>query len=172
MTTGQADSSIRIRTATADDGPGLAQMDAESWPAEVQVVPPAAADEPFFARHRSQSDILVAEDGTALLGFVHLARHIPIDKNAHVLHLNALVVAPSARGRGISHRLVEAAIGEARRRGARKLGLRALSTNTVAVTLYERHGFELEGRLRQEFEQPDGTWADDLWFALFLSPTE
>jgi len=59
-------------------------------------------------------------------------------------------------------------INEAYRRGIRKLGLRALSTNTVAVSLYRRHGFEIEGRLCQEFVQPDGTYADDLWMALFL----
>jgi RimJ/RimL family protein N-acetyltransferase len=43
-----------------------------------------------------------------------------------------------------------------------------LSTNTRAITLYERAGFELEGRLRDEIRLPDGTFADDLWFAFWL----
>ena len=61
--------------------------------------------------------------------------------------------------------LISAIVGEARSRGARKLGLRVLSTNTRAIGLYERHGFELEGRLREEIRLPGGTFADDLWFA-------
>jgi GNAT superfamily N-acetyltransferase len=129
---------IRVRTAAPSEGPGLARMDAIGWPLEVQVVPPAAADEPFFTRHRAPEDIVVAREGRVLLGYAQLAPHIPIEKNAHVLHLNALVVAPEARGRGISHLLIDAAIAEARRRGARKLGLRALSTTVglvIAVTL-------------------------------------
>ncbi|KQO59791.1 GNAT family N-acetyltransferase [Curtobacterium sp. Leaf261] len=121
-----------------------------------------------MSAHRRPEDVIVATDGTSIVGYVHLARHVPIAKNDHVLHLNALAVAPSHRGQGLSHRLVHAAIEEARRRGVRKLGLRALSTNSVAVALYRQHGFEVEGRLREEFRQADGTWADDLWMARFL----
>jgi ribosomal protein S18 acetylase RimI-like enzyme len=64
--------------------------------------------------------------------------------------------------------LIRALIEEARRRGARKLGLRVLSTNPGAISLYERHGFEREGRMREEILLPDGTFADDLWYALWL----
>lgn len=162
------DHSVNLRRATHEDDLPLAQVNARAWPLEVQVMPPASADAPFFSPRRPPEDFLVAEDQLGVLGFAHLARHIPIEKNAHVLHLNSLVVSPEARGRGISHLLVDAAIAEARQRGARKLGLRALSTNHVALGLYRKHGFEVEGRLREEFRQPDGSWADDLWLALFL----
>lgn len=144
-------------------------MNAIGWPAEVQVVPPAGADAPFFTDRRQPADVIVSVDPDGdLSGYVHLARHLDIAKNSHVLHVNALVVAPASRGKGISHLLIDAAVAEAEARGVRKLGLRALSTNTVAVALYERHGFVVEGRLREEFRQPDGSWADDLWMARFL----
>jgi len=160
---------LQIRSAAATDAKALAQLDASAWLPEVQVVPPNDADAPFFIGSRRPEDVIVAAERGRLAGYAHLARHIPIPKNSHVLHLNALVVAPEQRGRGISHRLVDAAIDEARSRGARKLGLRALSTNTVAVDLYRQHGFTVEGRLREEFLQPDGSWADDVWMALFLN---
>jgi ribosomal protein S18 acetylase RimI-like enzyme len=94
-----------------------------------------------------------------------------VPANEHVLHFEALAVSPDAHGRGVGSLLIGARVEEARARGARKLGLRALSTNTRAITLYERAGFEPEGRLRDEIRRPDGTFADDLWFALWLDGT-
>ena len=158
---------VRTRTATAEDDVELAQLNASGWSPEIEVVPPDGPTAPFFTDSRPPSDVIVACDD-AIAGYAHLARHIRIPKNEHVLHLNALVVAPHQRGRGISHQLMDAAINEARRRGAQKLGLRALSTNTVALALYHQHGFAIEGQLRREFQQPDGSWADDVWMALFL----
>ena len=152
----------------ADDAE-LARLDASAWSPEVEVVPPNSSTTPFFTDFRPPHDVIVACEDHSIAGYAHLARHIPIPKNKHVLHLNALVVAPHQRGRGISHQLVDAAIDEARQRGAQKLGLRALSTNTVAVDLYRQHGFIIEGQLRREFQQPDGSWADDVWMALFLT---
>jgi ribosomal protein S18 acetylase RimI-like enzyme len=85
-----------------------------------------------------------------------------------VLHLQSVAVAPHARGQGIGARLIAAGIEAARERGALKVGLRALATNTVAISLYERAGFVQEGRLQDEFRLADGTFVDDLWFALWL----
>ena len=163
---------ILIRAATVADDAALARLDAESWPVEFQVMPPRPADEAFFEGRRNVEDVLVAESPVGIVGYVHLARHIPVPANAHVLHLNAIAISEDARGAGLAHRLVDAAIAEARHRGARKLGLRALSNNERAVHLYESHGFELEGRIRSEMLLPDGTYADDLWFGLFLDRPE
>ena len=94
---------------------------------------------------------------------------MPIASNDHVLHFEALAVAPAARGLGVGSRLIEAMIAEARARGTRKFGLRALSTNEQAIRLYQRYGFREEGRLRDEIRLPDGSFADDVWFALPLT---
>jgi len=71
--------------------------------------------------------------------------HIPLRSNANALHLNAIAMASQAGKQGISHLLVAAVNAEVQRRGAIGLGLRALSTNTRAIRLYEGHGFILEG---------------------------
>jgi ribosomal protein S18 acetylase RimI-like enzyme len=159
---------IHLRTATTADDRALAALDAEAWPPELWVVPPQPAAEPFFGPRRKPGDVLVAVSDGTILGYARLGRHLPVPANEHVLHFEALTVSPDARGRGVGSLLIGALVGEARSRGARKLGLRALSTNTRAIALYERAGFELEGRLRDEIRLPDGTFADDLWFALWL----
>jgi ribosomal protein S18 acetylase RimI-like enzyme len=161
-------SDVAIRSATIDDDRALAELDASSWPIELQVTSPRPATEPFFKGRREVSDVIVAETRTGVVGYAHVVRHMSIKANAHVLHLNSLAVAPSARGLGLGDQLVEATIAEARRRGARKSGLRVLSNNPRAIHIYEKHGFEFEERIREEILLPDGSYADDVWYALFL----
>lgn len=160
---------MELRPARETDDDALARLDAVSWPLELQVAPPSGADEPFFGARRAPSDVIVATEDDAIVGYVQLARHMPLPKNDHVLHLNALVVGEGQRGRGTGHLLVDAAVAEARARGARKLGLRALSTNAVALRLYAAHGFTVEGTLKDEIRLPDGSYADDVWLARFLA---
>jgi ribosomal protein S18 acetylase RimI-like enzyme len=161
--------SVEIRQATAEDDHALAVLDAASWPPELWVVPPQDAAEPFFGARRQPQDVLVATQDEVVVGYARMGRHMAIAANEHVLHFEALAVSPSARGAGVGALLVAALIAEARTRGARKLGLRALSTNTNAIRLYEKHGFREEGRLKEEIRLLDGSYADDVWFALPLT---
>lgn len=160
----------QIRVSTTADAQRLADLDAVSWPVSVQVSPPQDAGTAFFTAWRQPSDVIVAIAGDVILGYVRLGRHMSIAANDHVLHIEALVVSAEARGLGIGSRLVDAAIEDARRRGVAKLGLRALSNNPTALRLYERHGFVEEARLRQELRRDDGSYADDIWMALWLRP--
>ena len=160
---------VQTRRAAPADDRALAVLDAEAWPLELQVVPPQDAAEPFFGPRRAPQDVIVATlDGT-VVGYARIGRHMPIASNEHVLHFEALAVAPAARGLGVGSRLIEAMIDEARARGARKFGLRALSTNEQAIRLYQRYGFREEGRLIDEIRLPDGSFAHDVWFALPLT---
>jgi ribosomal protein S18 acetylase RimI-like enzyme len=159
---------VELRKAVGSDDRALAVLDAESWPPELWVIPPRPATEPFFTDWRRPEDVLVAVSGSEVLGYARIGRHMRVESNRHVLHFEALAVAPSARNRGVGNLLVAGLIDEAQRRGARKLGLRALSTNDRAIRLYEKHGFTLEGRLREEIRLPDGSYVDDLWFSLFF----
>ena len=166
MTEANTSHPVVVRPARSGDDRALAELDATAWPAELQVVPPRPADQLFFAGGRQVEDVVVAERGPSPVGYQHLARHLPVPANAHVLHVNAVVVSPAARGLGAGGLLLDAGIAEARRRGVRKLGLRVLSTNPTALELYARRGFAEEGRLVEEIRLPDGSFADDLWLAL------
>ena len=160
---------VHTRPATLDDDRALAVLDAQAWPPELWVVPPQDADEPFFGPRREPADVIVATLDGAVVGYARIGRHMRIAANDHVLHLEALAVSPAARGQGVGSLLIDVTIAEAFSRGARKLGLRALSTNGPAIRLYERAGFREEGRLKDEIRLPDGSYADDVWLALPLT---
>ncbi len=152
-----------IRAATTADGPPLVALDRATWSTENAVAPLPPADTDFFARRRPE-DVLVAEDGGRVVGFVVLGPPTPLEANRHVLHVQGLAVDPSCRGRGIARALLDAAGEEATRRGARKLGLRVLGGNAPARALYASAGFEVEGVLREEFRL-DGRYVDDVLMA-------
>lgn len=97
------------------------------------------------ASRARDADLLVATDGEGrLLGTVTVCR--PDSPWAEVsqegeLEFRALAVAPSATGRGVGRRLVDAVLEIARREGRHRVVLSVLERNTVARRLYERMGF-------------------------------
>jgi ribosomal protein S18 acetylase RimI-like enzyme len=157
---------ISIRTAVPADGPRLVELDRATWSEENAVVPLWPADTDFFER-RSPGDVLVAERNSSPVGYTTLGHPTPLDGNRHVLHVQGLAVDPACQRQGIARRLLEAAVAEATRRGARKLGLRVLGGNAGARALYEASGFVVEGVLRDEFRL-GGRYVDDVLMARAL----
>jgi predicted GNAT family N-acyltransferase len=82
---------------------------------------------------------IVAFDGARMVGTCRLL----FDDG--VARLGRMAVEPDARGRGIGATILEEAERESRAAGAKRIRLHA---QTVARSLYERGGFEVEG---QEF---------------------
>jgi RimJ/RimL family protein N-acetyltransferase len=58
-------------------------------------------------------------------------------------------VAASHRGRGVGTALLRATLDAASTKGLTRVELVVRADNAAAIALYERHGFELEGRLRE-----------------------
>jgi ribosomal protein S18 acetylase RimI-like enzyme len=156
----------RTRRSTSADGPSLARVDLATWtwqssPSE----PPDDAEGYVFFNERTTPDqVLVADVDGVVVGFVTLRPATSLPSNAHVLQIQGLAVDPGYQGRGVGQALLEAAVEEARRRGARKLTLRVLGSNTTARRLYERCGFAVEGVLAEEFLL-DGRYVDDVLMA-------
>jgi ribosomal protein S18 acetylase RimI-like enzyme len=73
-------------------------------------------------------------------------------------------VAASHRGQGVGSALLRATLEAASARGIRRVELIVRDDNTAAIALYERHGFELEGRLR-DYIIVDGRAYDALQMA-------
>lgn len=105
----------------------------------------------------------------AVAGYAKLGQSMAISSHEHVLELGGLAVDPRCQGRGVGRGLVEAAVEDARARGARKLSLRVLGLNTGARRLYESCGFSVEGVLRAEFLL-EGRFVDDVLMARHLVP--
>jgi ribosomal protein S18 acetylase RimI-like enzyme len=97
------------------------------------------------ASRARDAELLVATDGEGrLLGTVTVCR--PGSRWAEIsqegeLEFRALAVAPSATGRGVGRRLVEAVIEIARGEGRHRVVLSVLDSNAVARRLYDRLGF-------------------------------
>jgi ribosomal protein S18 acetylase RimI-like enzyme len=154
---------ITIRTAVAADGPRLVALDRATWSEESAVVPLWPEDTDFFAR-RAPEDVLVAEQNGHAVGYTALGHPTPLECNRHVLHIQGLAVDPATQRQGVGRVLMEAAVAEATRRGARKLGLRVLGGNAGARSLYAACGFVVEGVLREEFWL-GGRFVDDVLMA-------
>ena len=150
-----------IRAARPDDEAAVRALDAATWSFDVTPSPRADAPIPL-------DGVLVAEEGGEVVGYVALGHPTRLESNRHVADIRGLAVAPAHQGRGLGRALVEAAVEEARARGARKLTLRVLGPNTAARALYESCGFVVEGVRRDEFLL-DGRYVDDVLMARALS---
>ncbi|RSM39064.1 GNAT family N-acetyltransferase [Amycolatopsis balhimycina DSM 5908] len=155
---------ITIRAALADDEAVLAKLDERTWTPAVSPAPPPQPGPPSFDDGTHPGDVLVAEHDGAVAGYVRLGEGFPIPAHRHVRVIGGLAVDPDRRRLGIARQLVDAAVAEARRRGARKVTLRVLGHNTGARRVYEQCGFVVEGVLRAEF-RIDGHDVDDVLMA-------
>jgi len=166
------DGGLVIRTARTADETALTRVEAAAWTPESGF--PSVIErvsDPFFTFFTDDSPPeahLVAELDGRLAGYIRVKPVTPLRENAHVLGIVGLAVAPGDRRRGVASALLAAAEQHARARGARKLSLRVLSTNETAMHLYERHGFQREGTLRDEF-RIGGRFVDDVIMAKQLA---
>jgi GNAT superfamily N-acetyltransferase len=144
---------IEIRDATSDDrafidslSPRLAGVPHPPWHDGAAMQ--GFQDHFMAATFASVEDgartlVACAPDGRPL-GFAHMrpARDGVTDEPCGYVSL--LAVVPEAEGRGIAHRLMQAAEAWARGRGYRLLSLDVFADNRHAVDFYRRSGFVTE----------------------------
>jgi len=161
---------IGVRPAHESDGTALARIDLATWtPVVSPAPPPDPRSHDFFTERTTTSNVLVAEVDGVIAGWVKVQPPTQLPSHAHVLEIGGLAVDPARQGAGVGRHLVQAAVGECRRRGARKVTLRVLADNAGARRLYERCGFVTEGVLRGEFLL-QGRYVDDVLMAHHLRP--
>ena len=158
---------IELRPAEASDEEALAAIDRATWSSVSSPAPPPGKGWTFFDDRARPEDVVVALDEGEVAGYVRLQPVSPLASTSHVLQVNGIAVDPARQRRGVGRALVDAAIVEARRRGARRLTLRVLGANEGAKQLYESAGFVVEGVLREQFLL-DGVYVDDVFMALEL----
>ncbi len=147
---------ISIRAFHADDWAAL-------WP--ILQATFAAGDTYTFARDASEAEIhaawvkaplatFVAEDEDGrLLGSYYLKPNQP-GGGAHVVNCG-YVVAADAAGRGVATRMCQHSLAYAREKGFLAMQFNfVVASNTRAVALWQRLGFEVVGRLPQAFRHP------------------
>lgn len=108
---------------------------------------------------------LVALDGESVVGWCD----ITVSERLTMRHGGMLGISllPDWRGRGIGARLIAAALTAARERGMVRVQLHVRADNERAIHLYEKLGFQHEGRLRRDL-RIDGKYYDSLMMAVLL----
>ncbi|MEO3786466.1 GNAT family N-acetyltransferase [Actinocorallia sp. B10E7] len=158
---------VRIRRALPRDERAVSELAWLTWAPDNSVIPRPARGGPSYDRFHLPEHFLLAELDDRVVGYLRLVQPVLQPSGAHVRQIQGLGVDPGARGLGIGRLLLEAAVAEAGRQGARKLTLRVLAGNTPARRLYEQLGFAVEGVLREEF-LIEGLPVDDVLMARFL----
>ena len=77
-------------------------------------------------------------------GLVLITLRDELMSHAPSAHLEAIVVSPEKRGKGLGQRLLQHAEEAAARRGARSLSLHVFSNNLRARGLYDQAGYDSE----------------------------
>ncbi|MEO1050997.1 MAG: GNAT family N-acetyltransferase [Bacteroidota bacterium] len=91
-----------------------------------------------------QMDTYVAEDGDEILG-TYMMKPNQIDLGSHVANCGYMV-HPKAQGRGIGKEMCQHSIETARANGFKAMQFNiVVSTNTHAVTLWKKFGFDIIG---------------------------
>ncbi len=98
-----------------------------------------------------------------LQGFV-LSRRV-----ADEAEILTIVLAPSARGGGLSHRLLRDHLSDLALGGVRRVHLEVDEGNTAALKLYARHGFRQVGERTGYYARPDGSRATAFTMTATLS---
>lgn len=101
-----------------------------------------------FARYLERPDAvaLVADDGGALVGLVDVEFRQRLNFLSPQAWVPDLVVAESARGRGVGRALLEAAEERARERGCWGMSLESAAWRTDSHAFYQRVGWKPTGR--------------------------
>ncbi len=105
-----------------------------------------------------------------LVGMAGFARMKPL-REQHKGTVWSMYVRASARGLGLGGRLLRAVIEYARTE-VEVLNLVVVSTNTAAVTLYERHGFRRWGLEPRALKLDADRYTTDGYYWLPLTPVE
>lgn len=131
-----------IRTATRDDIPALAEL-FDLYRQFYEQAPDAAASKHFITQRfdNEESRILVAEEGSTLLGFCQLYPLFCSIEARPIYSLSDLFVLPAARRKGLGRALLLAAEDLARLHGKARMDLTTARTNARAQALYESLGW-------------------------------
>jgi len=113
----------------------------------MQEAPPLSRIRRFVLDNlRDGAPQFVAVDDARVVGWCDVKPKVyPSQRHSGVLGMG---VAASHRGRGVGTALLQATLAAAATKGLTRVELVVRADNQVAVALYERHGFEIEGRLR------------------------
>ena len=142
------------------------------WPAMLRIVKPVLDAGETYAIDTSLGEdgvraywlmpaheVFVAEIGGKIVGTYYLMAN-QAGGGAHVANCGYMT-APEARGKGVARTMCLHSLERARERGFRAMQFNhVVSTNTGAVALWQKLGFEIVGTLPEAFKHPTHGYVD------------
>lgn len=113
----------------------------------------------------TQAILLIAEHQGRIVAITELAREKPLTRS-HVAGLG-ISIDRAYRGQGLGTKLIGLLLAWAREQKIKRVELKVLARNTVALQLYRKFGFQEEGRHKMALCK-QGHFVDDLSMALLL----
>lgn len=105
--------------------------------------------------------VFVAEEAGEILGTYYVVRNFK-GAGSHVCNCG-YITATQARGKGVARALLAHSLDTAKRLGFRAMQYNSvIATNTRAIAIWERAGFEVVGRLPEAFDHPEHGFVDAL----------
>lgn len=165
---------LTIREANIKDAKGIVKLIESVGKEKIYMV----SEEPGWTEEeekqmikrldRGKDLILVADYGGQIVGCLTLFRYYG-GRSSKVQHVGEIGISVDAKYRnmGIGSKLFEYAIDWAKKRSYSKLCLSVFSSNANAIHLYEKYGFEEEGRRRKQFKIGN-EYVDEIMMGLFL----
>ncbi len=157
------DRSLNLRSAAASDDDALwAMLEPIFRAGETYTVPRDASRADALAYWCADGHrVFVAEEAGAPVGSYFLCPNQP-GGGAHVCNCG-FVTDGRAQGRGVARRMVDHALGQAKAAGYRAMQFNfVVGSNVRALTIWERYGFNVVGRLPGAFRHPRDGYVDAL----------
>lgn len=154
---------MQIRNAEIADAPAIARIILPTIRegATYAIDPDLSEAEALAYWMGSDKETFVAVDAGEVVGTYYM-RSNQGGGGRHVCNCGYMTAAAAA-GRGIAARMCEHSLGYAREREYRAMQFNfVVSTNAVAIRLWQRMGFEIVGRLPDAFQHPSQGFVDAL----------
>ncbi len=157
------DTGISIRPATRADGSAIWDILQPVFRAgdTYTVDPGIGRDAALHYWMDGNHSAFVAEAGAVVLGTYYICPN-QAGGGAHVCNCG-FATADGARGRGVARAMLDHALAEAKAQGFRAMQFNfVVSTNTRAIDIWQRRGFDIVGRLPSAFNHPHHGYVDAL----------
>ncbi|WP_270232848.1 GNAT family N-acetyltransferase [Lactococcus garvieae] len=156
---------MKIRPIEPHDFAYVAKIKNQNWTLKSTPFIINSSAEKIMKKVLQGTRYLLAEEEGVLLGVLDYGPN-KSEFGSHVITFGVMTVK-EARGKGVATQLIQHLIHEARAEKYEKITINVMSSNPTAVALYERLGFELEGRLKKEYFIDD-LYVDSLIYAYYL----
>lgn len=115
--------------------------------------------------NNNKSGLFVAVESNRILGYIIVQN----EKSSRVAHRAYIVIGvhSESRGKGVGTALINGVLEWAKQVRLHRLELTVIATNEVAINLYKKMGFEVEG-VKKHSLLIDGEYVDEYYMSILI----